>query len=51
MKPEEKGIVEDLVTAAFNDARDKADRVSAETMMEMQGSMGLPPGVNLPGMG
>ena len=51
MKPEEKGIVEDLVTAAFNDARDKADRVSAEQMKEMQGSMGLPPGFNLPGMG
>ena len=42
---------EDLVTAAFNDARDKADRVSAEQMKEMQGSMGLPPGFNLPGMG
>ncbi|MEL6707531.1 MAG: YbaB/EbfC family nucleoid-associated protein [Pseudomonadota bacterium] len=51
MKPEEKGIIEDLVTAAFNDARDKADRVSAEQMKEMQGSMGLPPGFNLPGMG
>ena len=29
LKPEEKQMVEDLVTAAFNDARDKADRVSA----------------------
>ena len=48
---EEKNIVEDLVAAAFNDARDKADRVSAEQMREMQGSMGLPPGFNLPGMG
>lgn len=51
MKPEEKNIVEDLVTAAFNDARDKADRVSAEQMKEMQSGMGLPPGLNLPGMG
>ncbi|MEM6909836.1 MAG: YbaB/EbfC family nucleoid-associated protein [Pseudomonadota bacterium] len=51
MKLEEKHMVEDLVTAAFNDARDKADRVSAEQMKEMQGSMGLPPGFNLPGMG
>lgn len=51
MKPEEKQMVEDLVTAAFNDARDKADRVSAEHMKEMQGGMGLPPGFNLPGMG
>ncbi|EAQ29637.1 hypothetical protein NAP1_02655 [Erythrobacter sp. NAP1] len=51
MVKEEKNIVEDLVTAAFNDARDKADRVSAEKMKEMQGGMGLPPGFNLPGMG
>ncbi|MEE4539073.1 MAG: YbaB/EbfC family nucleoid-associated protein [Erythrobacter sp.] len=51
MKPEEKQMVEDLVTAAFNAARDKADRVSEEQMKEIQGSMGLPPGFNLPGMG
>ncbi|QUL39140.1 YbaB/EbfC family nucleoid-associated protein [Erythrobacter sp. JK5] len=51
MKPEEKQMVEDLVTAAFNDARDKADRVSAEQMKDMQSGMGLPPGFNLPGMG
>lgn len=51
MKSEEKNILEDLVTAAFNDARDKADRVSEEEMKEMQGGMGLPPGFNLPGMG
>ena len=51
MKPEEKQIVEDLVTAAFNDARDKADRKSAEEMQKMQSGLGLPPGFNLPGMG
>lgn len=51
MKPEEKQIAEDLITAAFNDARDKADRVSGEEMQKLQGGMGLPPGFNLPGMG
>jgi hypothetical protein len=51
MQPEEKQMVEDLVTAAFNDARDKADRVSAEEMKTMQSGMGLPPGFNLPGFG
>lgn len=51
MKPEEKQMVEDLVTAAFNDARDKADRLSNEEMQKMQSGMGLPPGFNLPGMG
>lgn len=50
MKPEEKQIVEDLVTAAFNDARDKADRVSNEEMQKMQGGLPLPPGFKLPGM-
>lgn len=50
MKLEEKQIVEDLVTAAFNDARDKADRKSAEEMEAIQGGMGLPPGFKLPGM-
>ena len=50
LKPEEKQMVEDLVTAAFNDARDKADRVSNEEMQKMQGGIGLPPGCNLPGM-
>ena len=51
MKPEEKQMVEDLVTAAFNDARDKADRVSNDEMQKMQGGLGLPPGFNIPGMG
>ncbi len=51
MNADDKQIVEDLVAAAFNDARDRADRVSAEQMQEIQSSMGLPPGFNLPGMG
>ena len=51
MKLEEKQMVEDLVTAAFNDARGKADRVSEEEMKNIQNGMGLPPGFNLPGMG
>jgi DNA-binding YbaB/EbfC family protein len=51
MNPDDKVIVEDLVTAAFNDARDRADRVSNEQMKQMQSSMGLPPGFNLPGLG
>jgi nucleoid-associated protein EbfC len=51
MKPEEKQMVEDLVTAAFNDARDKADRTSAAEMQKMQSGLGLPPGLNIPGFG
>jgi DNA-binding YbaB/EbfC family protein len=51
MKPEEKQMVEDLVTAAFNDARTKADQVASREMQDVQSGMGLPPGFNLPGMG
>lgn len=47
---QEKAILEDLVTAAFNDARDKADRKAGEQMADMQQGLGLPPGFNLPGM-
>ena len=51
MVASEKQILEDLVTAAFNDARDRADRAANEQMQEMQAGLGLPPGFNLPGMG
>ena len=44
-------MVEDLLTAAFYDARDRADRKSAEEMQKLQGGLGLPPGLNLPGFG
>lgn len=48
--PADKGILEDLVAAAFNDARGKADAVSGQEMARMQSGMGLPPGFKLPGM-
>ena len=48
MKAEEKGILEDLVAAAFNDARDKADAVSNEEMGKMTSGMALPAGFKLP---
>ena len=50
MQPSEKGIVEDLIAAAFNDARSKADQVSGQEMAKMQQGLGLPPGFNLPGL-
>ena len=50
LQPSEKGILEDLIAAAFNDARTKADAVSGEEMARMQSGMGLPPGFKLPGM-
>ena len=48
--PADKGILEDLIAAAFNDARAKADAVSGQEMARMQQGMGLPPGFKLPGM-
>ena len=48
--PADKCILEDLIAAAFNDARSKADAVSGQEMARMQQGMGLPPGFKLPGM-
>ena len=50
MKLEEKGILEDLVAAAFNDARAKADERSNAEMQKIQAGIGLPAGFKLPGM-
>ena len=49
--PEDKQMLEDLVTAAFNDARAKADRAAEAEMQKAQSGMGLPPGFKLPGLG
>ena len=49
--PADKGILEDLIAAAFNDARARADKVTGDEMAKMQQGLGLPPGFNLPGMG
>ena len=46
-----KQMLEDLVTAAFNDARAKADRAAEAEMQKAQSGMGLPPGFKLPGLG
>lgn len=46
-----KQMLEDLVTAAFNDARTKADQAANAEMQKVQAGMSLPPGFKLPGMG
>lgn len=50
MKPDDKQMLEDLIAAAFNDARGKADQASGAEMQRIQQGMGLPPGFNFPGM-
>jgi DNA-binding YbaB/EbfC family protein len=46
-KPEDKGVVEDLIVAAANDARGKVEAVVQEQMKQITGGMPLPPGFKL----
>lgn len=48
LSPSEKQIVEDLIAAAINDARTRADAVSNEEMSKMTSGLPLPPGFKLP---
>ena len=48
LQPSEKTMVEDLIAAAINDARGKADTAAAAEMQKMQSSLPLPPGFKLP---
>lgn len=48
LQPSEKQILEDLIVAAFNDARAKADAASSSEMEKMTSGMPLPPGFKLP---
>ena len=47
LDPDEAEIVEDLVVAALNDARQKADRAAQEKMEEVTKGLPLPPGLKL----
>ena len=48
LKPSEKQMLEDLVAAALNDARAKADAASNAEMAKMTRGSPLPPGFKLP---
>jgi nucleoid-associated protein EbfC len=48
LAPSEKGMLEDLLIAAFNDCRAKADTVSNTEMGKMTAGLPLPPGFKLP---
>jgi DNA-binding YbaB/EbfC family protein len=48
LQPSEKQMVEDLVAAAINDARAKADQASQTEMAKMTTGLSLPPGFKLP---
>ncbi len=48
LAPEDKEMTEDLILAAFADAKAKADRAAAEKMQELTAGLPLPPGMKLP---
>jgi nucleoid-associated protein EbfC len=48
LKPDEAEIVEDLIVAAFADARIHVDGLVAERMQAVTGNLPLPPGFKLP---
>jgi DNA-binding YbaB/EbfC family protein len=48
MSVAEKPMLEDLLTAALNDAKAKADAAAGEEMSKMTSGMALPPGFKLP---
>jgi nucleoid-associated protein EbfC len=48
MSLSEKPMLEDLITAALNDAKAKADAAAGEEMSKMTSGMALPPGFKLP---
>jgi DNA-binding YbaB/EbfC family protein len=48
LAPSEKTRIEDLIAAAINDGRAKADSAAAAEMQKMSSTLPLPPGFKLP---
>jgi hypothetical protein len=48
LQPSEKTMLEDLVAAAINDAKTKADAAAAPELQKMTSGIPLPPGFKLP---
>ena len=47
MVPDEREILEDLLIAALNDVRARAERLTAERMEKVTAGLPLPPGLKL----
>ncbi|HJZ43238.1 MAG TPA: YbaB/EbfC family nucleoid-associated protein [Hyphomicrobiaceae bacterium] len=47
IKPDEREILEDLILAAFQDAKSKAEAAAQAKMQELTGGLQLPPGLKL----
>lgn len=48
LKPDEAQVLEDLIVAAHNDAKTRAEERSQEEMSKLTGGLPLPPGFKLP---
>ncbi len=48
MEPGEAEVLEDLIVAAFNDARAKVEAHVSEEMSKLTGGLDLPPGLKMP---
>jgi len=48
IKNDEKEVMEELIIAALNDAKSKADEKSQEEIKKLTGGLGLPPGMKMP---
>ncbi|MDA1283759.1 MAG: YbaB/EbfC family nucleoid-associated protein [Proteobacteria bacterium] len=48
LNADEKEVLEDLIKAALNQAKEKVDEMSAEEMKKVTGGLALPPGMKLP---
>ncbi len=48
---EDKSVIEDLITAAVNDAVRRVEQQNKDKMADITGGLNLPPGMNIPGMG
>ena len=48
IKTDEKEILEDLIVAAINDAKQKGETAAQEEMKSLTGGLPLPPGMKLP---
>lgn len=46
--PEDPEVLEDLIVAAFNNAKKESDESQSGSMEDMMGGMGLPPGFKMP---
>ena len=48
LKPEDAEVVEDLIVAAYNDARGKSEAEAQRKMAEVTAGLPIPPGMKLP---